>query len=60
LKLVFAATGGITNIEVVSGLPNGLTEQALAMVKQIRFVPAIKNGQFVSARLQVEYNFNLY
>jgi TonB family protein len=60
LKIVFAATGGITNIEVVSGLPNGLTEQALAMVKQIRFVPAIKNGQFVSTRLQVEYNFNLY
>lgn len=60
LKAVFAATGGITGIQVVSGLPNGLTEKALAAVKQIRFVPAMKNGQMVSVQLQLEYNFNLY
>jgi TonB family protein len=60
VKAVFAATGGITNIEVVSGLPFGLTEKAVAMVKQIRFVPAMKDGQLVSTRLQLEYNFNLY
>ena len=41
LKAVFAANGGITNIQVVSSLPNGLTEKALAAVKQIRFVPAM-------------------
>jgi TonB family protein len=60
VKAVFAATGGITNIEVVSGLPFGLTEKAVDMVKQIRFVPAMKDGQLVSTRLQLEYNFNLY
>jgi TonB family protein len=60
LKTVFAATGGVTNIEVVSDLPFGLTEKALAAVKQIRFVPAMKDGQLVSVRLQLEYNFNLY
>jgi len=60
LKAVFAANGGITNIQVVSGLPNGLTEKALAAVKQIRFVPAMKNGQMVSVQLQLEYNFNIY
>ena len=60
LKAVFASTGGITGIQVVSGLPNGLTEKALAAVKQIRFVPAMKNGQMVSVQLQLEYNFNIY
>lgn len=60
LKVVFASTGGVTNIQVVSGLPFGLTEQAVAAAKQIRFVPAVKNGQFVSTQLQLEYNFNLY
>jgi len=60
LKAVFTATGGVTNVEVVSGLPFGLTEKALASVKQIRFVPAMKDGQLVSVRLQLEYNFNLY
>lgn len=60
LRMIFASTGGVTNIQVVSGLPSGLTEQALAMAKQIRFVPAMKNGQLVSTWLQVEYNFNLY
>lgn len=60
LKVVFAANGGVTNIQVVSGLPFGLTEQAVAAAKQIRFVPAVKNGQFVSTQLQLEYNFNLY
>ena len=60
LKAVFAANGGITDVQVVSGLPFGLTEQALTAVKQIRFVPGIKNGNYVSTTLQLEYNFNLY
>lgn len=60
LKAVFTSTGGVRDVQVVSGLPNGLTEKALAAVKQIRFVPAMKNGQFVSVYLQLEYNFNLY
>ena len=60
LKAVFASTGGVRDVEVVSGLPFGLTEKALAALKQIRFVPAMKNGQLVSVYLQLEYNFNLY
>jgi len=60
LRVLFSANGGVTKVTVVSGLPSGLTEQALAAVKQIRFVPASKNGQFVSTWLQLEYNFNIY
>ncbi|HSE31639.1 MAG TPA: energy transducer TonB [Pyrinomonadaceae bacterium] len=60
LRVVFASNGGVSDIEVVAGLPNGLTEQALKVVKQIRFVPGVKNGTYVSTTLQLEYNFNLY
>lgn len=60
LRIIFASNGGLGDISVVSALPYGLTEKAIAAAKQIRFVPAIKNGQFVSVTLQVEYNFNIY
>ena len=60
LKMIFTADGGVSDIRVVSGLPNGLVEQSIAAAKKIRFVPAMKNGQFVSLWMQVEFNFNLY
>ncbi|MDT5059855.1 MAG: hypothetical protein QOH63_562, partial [Acidobacteriota bacterium] len=44
----------------VSGLPNGLTERAIAAARQIRFTPAMKDGHAVSQYIQIEYNFNLY
>ena len=60
IKCVFESNGSVTNIRVVSGLPDGLTEQAIAVAKKIKFIPAIKDGQYVSMWMQLEYNFNLY
>jgi TonB family protein len=60
LKCVFAADGTVTNIRVVKGLPFGLTERAIAAARQIKFVPAMKDGHNVSMWMQLEYNFNLY
>jgi len=60
LKVVFASNGSVTNIRTVSGLPNGLTERAIAAARQIKFVPATKDGHQVSMWMQLEYNFNLY
>ena len=60
LKVVFASSGQVTNIRTVSGLPNGLTERAIAAARQIKFVPATKDGHQVSMWMQLEYNFNLY
>lgn len=60
LKVVFASNGSVTNIRTVSGLPYGLTERAIAAARQIRFVPATKDGHQVSMWMQLEYNFNLY
>jgi TonB family protein len=60
LRAVFSAGGSVTNIHAVSGLPDGLTEKAIAAAKNIRFVPATKDGHPVSMWMELQYNFNLY
>ena len=60
LRAVFSSGGQVTNIRAVSGLPNGLTERAMTAAKQIKFVPATKDGRPVSMWMELQYNFNLY
>ncbi|MFN2493230.1 MAG: energy transducer TonB [Pyrinomonadaceae bacterium] len=60
LRAVFTSGGQVTNIRAVSGLPYGLTERAIAAARNIKFVPATKDGRTVSMYIQLEYNFNLY
>lgn len=60
LRGIFSASGEVTNLQFVSGLPAGLSENAMAAAKQIRFIPASKDGHFVSMYIQIEYDFNLY
>ena len=60
LKAVFGSNGTVTQIKTVSGLPYGLTEKAIAAARNIKFVPATKDGHPVSMWMQLEYNFNLY
>jgi TonB family protein len=60
LRVVFSRTGEVTNIRAVQPLGGGLSEKAIGAARQIRFVPAKKNGQPVSMYMQLEYNFNLY
>ena len=56
LKAVFASSGKVTKVEVVSGLP-GLTEEAIKAARKITFDPAIKDGRYVAQWLQLEYHF---
>jgi TonB family protein len=60
LKVVFSSNGMVTNIRVLSGLPNGLTERAIDVARKIKFIPAMKDGKYVSMWILLEYNFNLY
>ena len=59
LKAIFTADGAVTNIMVASGMPYGLEENAIDAAKKIRFIPAVKDGKFVSTWMQLENNFNL-
>jgi TonB family protein len=60
LRAVFAEDGSVKNIRVVSSLPYGLTERAVAAAQGIKFSPALKDGRAVSQYIQIEYNFNLF
>ena len=60
LKVVFSASGNVDQIQILSGLPFGLTERAIEAAQKIKFLPALKDGKYVSTWMQLEYNFNLY
>lgn len=60
LRAVFSSGGQVTQIRTISGLPHGLTERAMAAARQIKFVPATKDGRPVSMWMELQYNFNLY
>lgn len=60
LKVVFSSAGAVDHIQTVRELPHGLTEQAIDSARKIKFLPALKEGKFVSMWIQLEYNFNLY
>jgi TonB family protein len=60
LRVVFSSAGEVDQIRAVRTLPFGLTERAIAAARQIKFVPATKDGRPVSVQMQLEYNFNLY
>src|SRR5262249_5398786 len=56
LRVVFGVDGQLSDINVVRGLPYGLTENAIIAAKKIRFEPAVKDGRPVSVRGMLEFN----
>jgi TonB family protein len=58
LKITFSGNGKIGNVEVISGLPFGLTESAVNAAKRIKFKPKIKNRKSVSVTKNIEYIFD--
>ena len=59
LETIIDKTGSVTDVKVVKGLPNGLSEAAVAAVKQWKFEPGIMEGQPVDVRFNLTINFRL-
>ena len=57
LSVVLNASRKVTDITVIQGLPDGLTESSIKQAQRIRFEPALKDGCPVSVKMQVEYSF---
>lgn len=57
LRVVLASKGDVTDVRVVKGLPDGLTEKAIAAAMHIRFTPARRYGHAVSQYVTLEYYF---
>jgi len=60
LRVWFNRSGEVTNIRVVTGLPKGLTEQAIEAARHLTFIPGTKDGEFFSYSMDLQYNFSLY
>jgi len=56
-RVVLLPSGEITNVEVLKGLAEGVTEDAASVVKSVKFLPAEKDGQFVPQYAEISYNF---
>jgi len=57
LQAVFSASGKVVDIKVIRPGQYGLTEACVAATKNIKFVPAVKDGKNVSMYMRLEYNF---
>ena len=51
LDVIISETGRVRDVHVVSGLPHGLTEAAIAAVKGCRYSPGEKDGKPVPVRI---------
>jgi TonB family protein len=59
-RVLVGADGLVKQVRISgAGLPAGLNEEAIQAAKQMRFQPAMKNGQTVSYWVTVEIEFNL-
>jgi len=46
-------------VYVVKGLPFGLTERAVKRIEDWKLKPALKDGQAVAVRVDIEFTFRL-
>ena len=60
LRVQVDVDGNVNSVRVVSGLPYGLTEQAMDVARRTKFKPATKDGKPVAMWIGIEINFNLY
>jgi TonB family protein len=58
-RVVLAATGKVTSVKILKGLPFGLNESTIHAACKIEFRPALKDGQPVTQWLKGEYTFRL-
>ena len=59
LRVLVGRTGEVEDVEILKGLPKGLSDAAVTAVRQFRFEPATADGRPVPARMTLTFNFSL-
>jgi len=59
VRVLIGTDGLVKRVTVVRGLPDGLDEQAIQAAYQLRFKPAMKDGQPVAFQRSIPIEFNL-
>ena len=60
LRAILSSDQTVKHIQVLTGLPDGLSERAIDAARRIKFTPAIKDSKPVSVWVEVEYQFRIY
>ncbi len=60
LRVTFLSNGEIGGVSPISVLSDGLTEQAIAAAKQIKFEPQLVNGRPQTVVKSVQFSFTIY
>jgi TonB family protein len=60
VNMVLRASGEVTDIVVITGLPHGLNDSAVRAAQETKFEPALKDDRKVSQYVRVEYGFHTY
>lgn len=60
LRVVLCPRGYVSNIEVLSKAPDDFTEKAIEAAREMRFIPAEKDGKRVAHYAVVEYSHHVY
>jgi len=58
-RALIGTDGVVKDVRLVTHLPDGLDEEAIVAVKQMRFRPATTNGQPVNFWVTLEVEFSL-
>ena len=58
-RVLVGVDGSVQNVSIVRNLPDGLNEEAITAVYQMRFKAATRNGQSVASWITLEVEFNL-
>lgn len=59
LRLTLGSDGTVRDVETITSLPDGLTEQARRAARAIQFNPATRDGSPVDEVKMITYSFNL-
>lgn len=59
LRVLIGEDGNVNAVSVVRGLPDGLSEQAIAAARLAKFKPAMKDGKPVPYWVVMEFNFDI-
>ncbi len=59
MQAEFRSDGKIGEVKVVSGLKDGLDEQAIKATRETLFLPGVKDGMFVAVWMPLWVEFNL-
>ena len=60
VAIVLCRTGRVTDVRVVKSAPDGMTERVVEAVRRMKFTPAEKEGEEVSQRVRIEFEFHVF